>query len=196
MSLVTGTFVGFNRNVAKAKKDGGVYKTNVLIFSTRFGAKEKTIADFALGKSPLLAKALDSLVEGDEIEIELDESQYKNLVMVKKLSGATDSAAITDTKTSAAPVAATKTATKRDDYGVGMAVGNALNNAALLLAHGIVKGELEEVARDILTLSIKLREDYMAGEFDKPAVTKTKTVTKKSAPSLKEAIVEVDELEF
>lgn len=44
---------------------------------------------------------------------------------------------------------------------VGITVGNAISNAALLVAHGVVKADnLEAAARNIATIAFKLKEEF------------------------------------
>lgn len=194
-TFLTLTFLGFNKNVTKVKKDGGTYVTNVILLHDGKYSKDKTINDIGLRKNPLLANTLEGLAPNSLVEIELDDTQYKNLVMIKPVGGEIN---VPSAQTPPAVRAETTKTTipeakpKRDDYGVGMAVGNALNNAVLLLTHGIVKGGIDDVrslAARILQEADTLKEAYMNRDTDKFILPKHTTGTG-------DFVVDISEEEF
>lgn len=153
-------------SVAKQSKAGKAYQVFEIFGTTQYGPKSKAITLQTLQFNPALAAKLGQLQVGQSIEfIEQQNGAFKNVVDVVigpavGISSVPASGGHTQDKT----------ATKTYGYGsqdsqYGLQVGNALNNAATLLAAKAVKGDLKSAAEEILRLGEELKENLKAGKY-------------------------------
>ena len=172
----TATVLEINPLVEKEKKAGGTYECFHMKLQTAYGVKDEYIASFSLTKNPVLEKELKKLSEGDVIQLEyVKVGQYNNLVKVTKAEEG--SAPVKD-----------KPKVHSGDPTIGITVGMAINNAALLKAHGQDKRTIKEIAEELIRLAVALKKDAIAGMFENvPEVKKpTKKAVDYDAPPLME----------
>ena len=161
ISTLTVTQVDPNR--AKVKRDGGTYQCFYIMGTKQDGSvSEQTVATSFLNNNAVLLNQLNAVEVGKVFDFHLEKNgQFWNL------TGVTPSG---DIPTKAAPAAQKATApldnkSKYVDNSIGMQVGNALNNAATLLAAKVVKGTVETVAEDILRIGERLKKNLVAGKY-------------------------------
>lgn len=147
-------------DIDKDKRDGGVYKATVFKYTDAGEEREIALASAFMKSQPILLGELQKLKAGQDVEITLEKrGMYWNLTEVDGVAGNGESAAAPSSR-SPAP------RSTYVDNSIGMQVGNALSNAALLLAHGQIKGTLEEAARHVIQVGETLKAAIVAGEFE------------------------------
>ena len=161
-----------SNDVAVPKKSGGTYQATVLEYMTDKGPRNTRIASFMLSKNEKLQKSISSLEVGSEATLSFDKnsSNFWDLVAVNGEGEAVQTSAPTTSKATVRTMPAPK-----DDYALGMQVGNALNNATLLLSHGILEDTLENVARDVLRVGMMLKNQLAEGSIVPMAVSANTT---------------------
>ena len=150
-------------SIEAEKRDGGTYDAFLINYTNAKGAGEITKPAGVIKKNKELYAKLLALSAGDKVELVFEkQGMYSNLVDVKSLS---DASALP----TAAPATKLAPAVKSSfvDNSIGMQVGNALNNAAVLLAHKVVKGTIESVAEDILRVGERLKINLVSGKYAK-----------------------------
>lgn len=158
------TIESVTHNVPKERrKDGGTYLASVLTYTDEGIPREQVFVNAFLDKAPGLRAKVHAVEVGQQIELTLEKKgMFWNVTDINAPGQAPVRAAAprTTTTTSHGPTKAPFT-----DNSIGMQVGNALTNAATLLAHGAAKGTLESVAVDVLKLGESLKARLTAGEF-------------------------------
>ena len=152
-------------SLTAAKRDGGTYEAFSISYKNSRGYQEQMLKPAVMIRQnqPLHAK-LTALSAGDKVELVFEKSgMYKNLIDVIPVTEVT--------QTASPPSVATTT--KKESYkstfvdnSVGMQVGNALNNAAVLIANKVVKGTVQMVAEDILRIGERLKANLVAGKYN------------------------------
>lgn len=162
------TILDISQNVEKKKKDGGTYKATILTVKPKTGgpAAERLIMQTTVDKSTSMQESLSSLDTGSIATLvhqSREGSKFTNIVGVHIGD-------VPDAQSQVTPYSGTgggftkKSATSTYDTS-GAQVGNALNIAALMLAHKVQKGTLESIAEDTLRLGERLRAKLNAGVY-------------------------------
>ena len=183
------------QNVEKKKKDGsGSYKVTVVTYKNSSGSKEeKQIMQSSVDKSDAMKISLGSLDMGDVATLALEQKEgtkFSNIVGIFV-------GEVSEVSSQLVPYAGGYNSNyskggKPPFDSSGMQIGNALNNACLLLAHKVCKGTPESVAEDILRLSEKLKARLLAGEY--AVTTAPKAVNTRSTETFNEPSVEDDDI--
>lgn len=153
--------IKFNR--VRVKKDGSTDKVASIKHIQDGKDRQDDIPNFILKANQELLSKIKKLKAGDDV------------VLVKEKKGSFWN--IVDIVQDVAGIA--MDSSSKNDYSIGMQVGNALNNAALLMAHGVMKGDLEAVAREVIRVGDRLKASLKGDAVvEEPAMpTKTETVT-------------------
>lgn len=157
------------QNVEKKKKDGGTYKATILMVKSKTTgqAGERLILQSIVDKSDAMKSALDSLDTGSTATLvhqAREGSKFTNIVGVHV--GDVPDAQSQQATYSGSTGGGYQKKTGGSTYDTsGAQVGNALNIAALMLAHKVQKGTLESIAEDTLRLGEKLRAKLNAGVY-------------------------------
>ena len=177
MTTKTVKIVQVLKDYEKEKRDGGTYVCTLVVYEEGNYTKEIPIANAFLSKNPTLKDKLHSLKDGQLADLVLQKNgMYTNLVDVKSASeGEIKPAATSSHKTTPS--------TFVSDNALGMQVGNALNNAALLMAHGKSSMGLEDTALMVLEIGERLKARLKSGDL----------TTKKEESG---AIIEEDDIPF
>lgn len=179
------TVFNVEQNVDKATKAGKPYKATIISAKTSEGrAKDFLITQSTVNKAPEMQAALDSLAMGDIatiVEETREGTTFTNIVGVHKgdVSDA-GSQVVPFGSTNSYKAGGTTTYVKKDFDSSGVQVGNALNNACLMLANKVMKGTIESVAEEILRISERLKTKLKAGAYNTEA---TNTTTAKTTES-------------
>lgn len=178
-------------------KGGKSYKYAAVLVKGKKDKGEKRILNSVLTKAPEMKKVLESLSSGDIATIVVekeDESQMFGRVVGVHAGDVPDGVSqVTTTNYSSeskTPFTPFKPKSTYDNK--GQQIGNALNNASVLLANGVKRGSLREIAEEILFLSEELRANLEAGKYNKKPA-KSSSVDLPFVPDTKEPSVVVDD---
>ncbi len=155
--------------------------------------KSKAIHSAFFEKKKALISALKSFSEGDTVEITVEGAPFYGLDSARRLDAT--SAAVPQSFRSTSEVTKPFAKSTFVDNSIGMQVGNALTNAATLIAGG-AKGTLEEVAESVLFLGERLKARLVAGDFSPIAEKKSvppQKATKKAAVVVEDADEDADD---
>lgn len=161
------TITEINPSTNRTKRDGGTY--NCFHFK---GVKddgnetEQYIASSFVASNLSLKNQLAALVVGSTYDVQLKKKgMYWNIEGVVP-AGTSPGKPGRPSGTSGGRAAGTsgKSSTYVDNS-LGMQVGNALTNATNLIAAGVRKASVEEVAEEILRVGERLRANLQAGKY-------------------------------
>ncbi len=158
--------------------------------------KTKAIHSAFFDKKKAMIDELKSCLEGDTVEITVEGAPFFGLAGVKRL----DATAAVATPTPSVSTSKPPFKSGFVDNSVGMQVGNALTNAATLIASGHITSKLHgeellvSVAEQVLVAGELLKVRLIAGNYA-PDRTPTKPPTTKKAPVKKPVVEEVEEEE-
>lgn len=179
------TIFNVDQNVDKANKAGKPYKATIVSAKTNEGrAKDFLIMQTTVNRSPDMQTQLSSLVMGDTATIVEEPragSTFTDIVGVHKGD-------VPNAGSQIVPFGAAQPQSKAAGYAgtsssfdsSGVQVGNALNNACLMLANKVMKGGIESVAEEILRISERLKSKLKAGNYNEPPALvqqKVETIT-------------------
>lgn len=166
----------------KTKRDGGTYEAFLLGGTDSQGAiTDQVVATAFLKTQPVLHSQLNAVKVGDSVNLELEKNDkgFWGLKSVTVGDAATSTSSSIAPKTGASHQTTQPFRPQLNDNAIGAQVGNALTNAANLIASGNAKkigdGTLESVAAHVIEVGERLKKRLLSGEFE----TKTVTVTTK-----------------
>jgi len=141
--------------VNKVSKVNKPYSATVLHYTVNGERKEKMVIDRGMRDH-----ITQNFYSGDTVVLSWDKNEkgYLDLVGVEKDDGTTKASPPVTNTTSHKQVGS-------NDREVGMQVGNALTNAATLMAAGVVTGTLIEVASMVIQTGEMLKAKLLAGEL-------------------------------
>lgn len=155
--------VTINPKVDKVSKAGQPYSVFEIVGSTEQGIKTKSITLQTLQYNSALSDQLHTLKVGDSVEfVEEQKGQYKNVVGAI-IGPGTKGEPYSSSKSNNSAPKSNYVDYKERDY--GLQVGNALNNAAALIAAKAEKGSLKEVAERILYVGEELKQHLKEGKY-------------------------------
>ena len=139
-----------------AKGTGKPYSATVLHYEVNGLQKEKVVLD-----QTMRDHIVNNFHSGDVVIISMEKNEkgYETIVGLQKDDGSLP------VNTQQTTTHTTTNTSRYSDSGVGMQVGNALTNAATLLAAGKTVGTLEEVAVMVLETGERLKVRLTNGEF-------------------------------
>lgn len=165
------------------KKDGGTYLCTLLTYTDSGKTFNKPFHNKILENNKPLAKALHALQAGDMVNITQvkSESGYWNVTGIEKVDKVT---------ASKAPVAEKPGNVRGSfaDNAIGQQVGNALTNAANLMAANskeVTGMTLLEAARHIILLGEQLKQELASGSIKEVKAEKEVSTNKKAPPKKK-----------
>ena len=181
----TVTVISVEQDFDAEKRDGSTYKATMLNYQDGQFAKQKAFANAFLAKAQPLADKLHALNSGDTITLVTEKNgMFTNVVDI--INGATEEGTTFKKKS---PVHTPfKKGNSFQDNSIGLQVGNALTNAATLMAHGKAKGSLEEVAEMVLRTGENLKKRLSNGEFAADSADKSDV----SKPQTEDVVVDED----
>lgn len=196
-TIETVKIMDISQNVTKRKKDGGTYTVTTILAKSNEGKVEHNILQNIVDRNAAMKSAVESLEMGDTATLVLETrpgSKFSNVVGVHS-GNVPEAVSQLGESTGGFQKRPNTTATKEWQPAdtTGVQVGNALNNAALLLAHKIEKGTLEEVAERVLRTAENLKTKLKAGVYS----TSTETRREPSRPQTQvNTFVEDDDISF
>jgi BioD-like phosphotransacetylase family protein len=189
------TILNIDQNIEKKKKDGGPYKATILLVKPISGgqAGERLILQSIVDKAADMQTALNTLQTGDVATLvhqAREGSTFTNIVGVY-VGNVPDAQSQQAAWNGAGGGGAGKSYQKDT---TGIQVGNALNNAAILLANKVMKGTLETVAEHVLIIAEKLKAKLKAGTYKHVEGAPAQATA--SRTSVAETFVEDDDVPF
>lgn len=137
-----------------AKGTGKPYSATILHYVVNGEHKEKMVMDRTMRDH-----IVNNFHSGDTVVMTMEKNDkgYLDLLSMEHDDGTATATVQTTT--------ATSKQVGTSDREVGMQVGNALTNAATLLASGIMTGSLEYVAEEVIRTGERLKARLLAGEL-------------------------------
>lgn len=168
------TITEINPSLTREKRAGGTYTAFEFKGLKEDGTEStQSVATSFLKTNTNLKADLDGLVVGGVYDIKLKKNGlYWNLEGATPITKAEGTTRQSTTKPLRAHDFKTQSKSTYVDNSIGMQVGNALTNAATLIAAGARKGDLESVAEDVLRVGERLKAKLVAGDY---AATNTKS---------------------
>lgn len=158
------TIFDIESNVEKEKKAGGTYKVTIIRGKNQSGkGVEYNVLQNIVDSSPDMLKAVSTLTMGSTATLVLEtkpNSKFPNVVGIYE--GVVQEA----TSQVQSKGYAKKEWSKSSGYdNLGQQIGNAINNAVLLLCNKVEKGgvaDIERIAGEIMRISDRLRKNHNA----------------------------------